>query len=40
MSLPRYANSTWGVSVVDATTGENLYGRNAPQLFVPGSVMK
>ena len=40
MSLPRYANSTWGVSVVDATTGERLYGLNAPQLFVPGSVMK
>jgi PBP4 family serine-type D-alanyl-D-alanine carboxypeptidase len=40
MSLPRYANSTWGVSVADATTGESLYSRNANQMFVPGSVTK
>lgn len=40
MASPRYANSTWGVSVVDATTGENLYGLNANKMFVPGSVVK
>ena len=40
MAQPRYANSTWGVAVVDATTGENLYSRNANEMFVPGSVVK
>lgn len=30
----------WGIHVVDATTGESLYERNADQLFVPASNVK
>ena len=37
---PRYANSTWGIVVDDAATGERLFGRNAQQMFVPGSITK
>ena len=37
---PRYANSTWGIVVDDAATGERLFGRNAQQMFVPASITK
>ena len=37
---PRYANSTWGIAVADAVTGESLNAQNAPQMFVPGSITK
>ena len=37
---PRYANSTWGISVTDAVTGERVYSRNPQQMFTPGSITK
>jgi D-alanyl-D-alanine carboxypeptidase/D-alanyl-D-alanine-endopeptidase (penicillin-binding protein 4) len=39
-ATPRYANSTWGIAIDDAVTGERLYARNARQLFVPASMTK
>ena len=40
ITQPRYANSTWGMQVTDAATGEVVYSSNANQMFVPGSIMK
>lgn len=37
---PRYANSTWGIAIDDAVTGERLYAKNAQQMFVPASMTK
>ena len=37
---PRYANSTWGISVTDAVTGERVYSKNPQQMFTPGSITK
>lgn len=34
------ASARWGVSVVSLTTGKQVYGRNAGQLFIPASNMK
>jgi D-alanyl-D-alanine carboxypeptidase/D-alanyl-D-alanine-endopeptidase (penicillin-binding protein 4) len=34
------ASARWGVSVVSLTTGREVYGRNAGQLFIPASNMK
>jgi D-alanyl-D-alanine carboxypeptidase/D-alanyl-D-alanine-endopeptidase (penicillin-binding protein 4) len=39
-TTPRYANSTWGITVDDAVTGERLYAKNAQQMFVPASITK
>jgi D-alanyl-D-alanine carboxypeptidase/D-alanyl-D-alanine-endopeptidase (penicillin-binding protein 4) len=39
-TAPRYANSTWGIVVDDAVTGERIYARNAQQMFVPASITK
>ena len=39
-ATPRYANSTWGIAIDDAVTGERLYARNAQQMFVPASMTK
>lgn len=36
----RYANSTWGILVQDAVTGEHVYGVNPHSMFVPGSITK
>lgn len=34
------ASARWGVSVISLTTGREIYGRNARQLFIPASNMK
>lgn len=34
------ASARWGVSVISLTTGREVYGRNAGQLFIPASNMK
>jgi len=34
------ASARWGVSVISLTTGKEVYGRNARQLFIPASNMK
>ena len=39
-ATPRYANSTWGIVVDDAVTGERIYARNADKMFVPASITK
>src|SRR5262245_38970497 len=39
-SDPRYAHSTFGIRLVDLTTGELLIDRNGETSFVPGSIMK
>jgi serine-type D-Ala-D-Ala carboxypeptidase/endopeptidase (penicillin-binding protein 4) len=39
-AAPRYANSTWGIAVDDALTGEPVYAKNAGQMFVPASITK
>ncbi len=39
-ATPRYANSTWGIAIDDAVTGERVYARNAQQMFVPASITK
>lgn len=35
-----FRSAQWGVLVVDATTGDTLYSRNAAKLFTPASNMK
>lgn len=37
---PPFANAHWGVLLVDATTGDTLYSRNAGKLFMPASNQK
>jgi D-alanyl-D-alanine carboxypeptidase/D-alanyl-D-alanine-endopeptidase (penicillin-binding protein 4) len=37
---PRYTHASWGIIIVDPTTGKTLYERNADQMFVPGSTTK
>jgi D-alanyl-D-alanine carboxypeptidase/D-alanyl-D-alanine-endopeptidase (penicillin-binding protein 4) len=37
---PRYVNSTWGIAITDAVTGESVYAQNAQEMFVPGSITK
>ncbi|HET6645735.1 MAG TPA: D-alanyl-D-alanine carboxypeptidase, partial [Pyrinomonadaceae bacterium] len=34
------APARWGVSILSLTTGKEIYGRNADQLFIPASNMK
>jgi D-alanyl-D-alanine carboxypeptidase/D-alanyl-D-alanine-endopeptidase (penicillin-binding protein 4) len=40
VSAPEYANAHWGILIVDATTRDTLYSRNAAKLFLPASNMK
>ena len=40
LDAPAFADTHWGVHVLDLTTGETLYARNAEKNFVPASVMK
>lgn len=40
ISGPAYPNATWGISVVDAQTGELVYGVNPDEMFTPGSITK
>ena len=40
VSAPEYANANWGVLIIDATTRDTLYSRNALKLFLPASNMK
>jgi serine-type D-Ala-D-Ala carboxypeptidase/endopeptidase (penicillin-binding protein 4) len=37
---PRFHNAFWGVLIVDPSTGDTLYARNAHRLFLPASNMK
>lgn len=39
-SQSRYAQSTWGYSVMDLTTGEVLLAESSEKMFVPGSILK
>jgi D-alanyl-D-alanine carboxypeptidase/D-alanyl-D-alanine-endopeptidase (penicillin-binding protein 4) len=34
------ASARWGVSIISLTSGKEVYGRNAAQLFIPASNMK
>ena len=37
---PAFANAHWGILIVDPTSGDTLYSRNAGKLFMPASNMK
>ncbi len=37
---PTFANAHWGILIVDPTSGDTLYSRNAGKLFMPASNMK
>ncbi len=39
-SKASYRHSSWGVAILDAVSRRLLYGLNAGQMFVPGSLMK
>ena len=39
-NLPRYAQSTWGYSIIDQKTGNTLASQNDQKMFDPGSTMK
>jgi serine-type D-Ala-D-Ala carboxypeptidase/endopeptidase (penicillin-binding protein 4) len=39
-AAPRYANSSWGIVVDDAITGERVFARNAQEMFLQGSITK
>ena len=40
VTAPEYANAHWGILIIDATTHDTLYSRNAAKLFLPASNMK
>jgi D-alanyl-D-alanine carboxypeptidase/D-alanyl-D-alanine-endopeptidase (penicillin-binding protein 4) len=40
LRTPGYQDAHWGVLIVDASSGQTLYERNADQLFCPASVTK
>ena len=37
---PEFSNANWGILIVDPTSGDTLYSRNAGKLFMPASNMK
>ena len=37
---PAFSNAHWGILIVDPTSGDTLYSRNAGKLFMPASNMK
>jgi serine-type D-Ala-D-Ala carboxypeptidase/endopeptidase (penicillin-binding protein 4) len=37
---PEFSNAHWGILIVDPTSGDTLYSRNAGKLFMPASNMK
>ena len=37
---PEFSNAHWGILIVDPSTGDTLYSRNAGKLFMPASNMK
>src|SRR4051812_49894428 len=37
---PAFANAHWGILIVEPTSGDTLYSRNAGKLFMPASNMK
>jgi D-alanyl-D-alanine carboxypeptidase/D-alanyl-D-alanine-endopeptidase (penicillin-binding protein 4) len=37
---PEFSNAHWGILIVDPTSGDTLYTRNAGKLFMPASNMK
>ena len=39
-SAPQYAHASWGLIVVDPSTGQTLYAKNANEMFVPASTTK
>lgn len=39
-SAPQYAHASWGLIVVDPSTGQTLYAKNADEMFVPASTTK
>lgn len=39
-SAPRYEHTSWGIIVVDPSSGTALYEHNANELFLPGSTAK
>ena len=39
-TAPRYVNSSWGIAVQDAATGEQVYGQRAQEMFLTGSITK
>ena len=39
-SSPQYAHASWGLIVVDPSTGQTLYAKNANEMFLPASTTK
>ena len=37
---PKFANAFWGILILDPSSGDTLYSRNAGKLFMPASNMK
>src|ERR1051325_4555370 len=37
---PEFSNAHWGILIVDPSSGDTLYSRNAGKLFMPASNMK
>jgi D-alanyl-D-alanine carboxypeptidase/D-alanyl-D-alanine-endopeptidase (penicillin-binding protein 4) len=40
VDAPQFANAHWGILIVDPTTGDTIYSRNAGKLFMPASNQK
>jgi D-alanyl-D-alanine carboxypeptidase/D-alanyl-D-alanine-endopeptidase (penicillin-binding protein 4) len=40
VSTPEFRNAHWGILIVDPSSGDTLYSRNAGKLFMPASNMK
>ena len=39
-SAPQYTHASWGLIVVDPSTGQTLYAKNADRMFIPASTTK